>query len=214
MDKRWPLKNEAGCEPAHFSRNYIRKWNERRPHPRRPPATAPQGATAQAFQPRCGGLSHVSGKNGGAEGDRTPDLCNAIAALSQLSYGPEPFSPPLGRAAAAPDSGKAPDYRKLCFPAPSTPPAAALRINFGKAEGRDPALPSLPGPGLRRGAADGTDQTSSSSPPAPGTPISSSPPRSTSSSGFSSASSSMTRSSAARSASSFSSTTTSFLGAS
>lgn len=26
--------------------------------------------------------------NGGAEGDRTPDLCNAIAALSQLSYGP------------------------------------------------------------------------------------------------------------------------------
>jgi hypothetical protein len=26
---------------------------------------------------------------GGAEGDRTPDLCNAIAALSQLSYGPE-----------------------------------------------------------------------------------------------------------------------------
>lgn len=26
--------------------------------------------------------------DGGAEGDRTPDLCNAIAALSQLSYGP------------------------------------------------------------------------------------------------------------------------------
>ena len=24
----------------------------------------------------------------GAEGDRTPDLCNAIAALSQLSYSP------------------------------------------------------------------------------------------------------------------------------
>ena len=28
-------------------------------------------------------------KNGGAEGDRTPDLRNAIATLSQLSYGPE-----------------------------------------------------------------------------------------------------------------------------
>jgi hypothetical protein len=30
------------------------------------------------------------GKNylGGDEGDRTPDLCNAIAALSQLSYVP------------------------------------------------------------------------------------------------------------------------------
>jgi hypothetical protein len=26
--------------------------------------------------------------NGGDEGDRTPDLCNAIAALSQLSYVP------------------------------------------------------------------------------------------------------------------------------
>ena len=29
----------------------------------------------------------------GDEGDRTPDLRNAIAALSQLSYGPEPFAP-------------------------------------------------------------------------------------------------------------------------
>jgi hypothetical protein len=27
-------------------------------------------------------------KNGGAEGNRTPDLCSAIAALSHLSYGP------------------------------------------------------------------------------------------------------------------------------
>jgi hypothetical protein len=26
---------------------------------------------------------------GGAEGDRTPDLCSAIAALSHLSYGPK-----------------------------------------------------------------------------------------------------------------------------
>ena len=30
-------------------------------------------------------------QDGGAEGDRTPDLCNAIAALSQLSYGPVRF---------------------------------------------------------------------------------------------------------------------------
>src|SRR5690606_24986493 len=36
---------------------------------------------------------------GGAEGDRTPDLRNAIATLSQLSYGPEPFGRP-GRPAA------------------------------------------------------------------------------------------------------------------
>ena len=39
--------------------------------------------------------------NGGAEGDRTPDLCNAIAALSQLSYGPEPFFATLGGRDAA-----------------------------------------------------------------------------------------------------------------
>jgi hypothetical protein len=30
-------------------------------------------------------------KNGGAKGDRTPDLLNAIQALSQLSYGPTPL---------------------------------------------------------------------------------------------------------------------------
>ena len=29
--------------------------------------------------------------DGGAEGDRTPDLYNAIVALSQLSYGPDPL---------------------------------------------------------------------------------------------------------------------------
>ena len=39
--------------------------------------------------------------NGGAEGDRTPDLRNAIATLSQLSYGPEPFSAAPWEAAAA-----------------------------------------------------------------------------------------------------------------
>ena len=31
---------------------------------------------------------------GGAKEDRTPDLYNAIVALSQLSYGPETFSTP------------------------------------------------------------------------------------------------------------------------
>jgi hypothetical protein len=35
-------------------------------------------------------LRHVDlrGLPGGAEGNRTPDLCSAIAALSHLSYGP------------------------------------------------------------------------------------------------------------------------------
>ena len=41
--------------------------------------------------------------NGGAEGDRTPDLYNAIVALSQLSYGPVPFqSDAPGRSPALP----------------------------------------------------------------------------------------------------------------
>ena len=30
-------------------------------------------------------------RGGGAEGNRTPDLCSAIAALSHLSYGPARF---------------------------------------------------------------------------------------------------------------------------
>jgi hypothetical protein len=33
-------------------------------------------------------MSEVPDPIGGAEEDRTPDLCSAIAALSQLSYGP------------------------------------------------------------------------------------------------------------------------------
>ena len=34
-------------------------------------------------------LNALGEKIGGAEGIRTPDLCSAIAALSQLSYSPE-----------------------------------------------------------------------------------------------------------------------------
>lgn len=37
---------------------------------------------------RKSGMSPTSGSGGGAEGNRTPDLCSAIAALSHLSYGP------------------------------------------------------------------------------------------------------------------------------
>ena len=38
------------------------------------------------MKPNCVGKAF--GEIGGAEGDRTPDLLNAIQALSQLSYGP------------------------------------------------------------------------------------------------------------------------------
>src|SRR5204862_7171879 len=51
------------------------------------PAEAPSGAKA-----------------GGAEGDRTPDLRNAIATLSQLSYGPT-SSVPLGETSLAGKEG-------------------------------------------------------------------------------------------------------------
>src|SRR4051812_38453388 len=52
-------------------------------------------------------------KAGGAEGNRTPDLCSAIAALSHLSYSPAPIRRPLHgrerRAERRPDS----DARRL-----------------------------------------------------------------------------------------------------
>jgi hypothetical protein len=43
-------------------------------------------------------LSREAAKVGGAKGSRTPDLLNAIQALSQLSYGPIPVAA-LGLAA-------------------------------------------------------------------------------------------------------------------
>ena len=42
----------------------------------------------RASFPRRAALHFVKGLKGGAEGDRTPDLCIANAALSQLSYRP------------------------------------------------------------------------------------------------------------------------------
>ena len=39
-----------------------------------------------------GNASAAYSGNGGAERNRTADLCSAIAALSQLSYGPVPAS--------------------------------------------------------------------------------------------------------------------------
>jgi hypothetical protein len=37
-----------------------------------------------------GGFRAEASGAGGAEGNRTPDLCSAIAALSHLSYSPAP----------------------------------------------------------------------------------------------------------------------------
>ena len=40
-----------------------------------------------------GGFARADIGYGGAKGSRTPDLLNAIQALSQLSYGPNPSGP-------------------------------------------------------------------------------------------------------------------------
>jgi hypothetical protein len=50
--------------------------------------------------PRLGSEVGRRGSHGG-EGDRTPDLVNAIHALSQLSYAPNIMFPPSNGAAAA-----------------------------------------------------------------------------------------------------------------
>ncbi len=41
-------------------------------------------------------LANCTEKIGGAEGNRTPDLCSAIAALSHLSYSPDRFERSMG----------------------------------------------------------------------------------------------------------------------
>jgi hypothetical protein len=59
-------------------------------------------ASLRCFPARC---------DGGAKGNRTPDLYNAIVALSQLSYGPE-FSCGLGAATLRHLNGQLPCRRK------------------------------------------------------------------------------------------------------
>ena len=117
-------------------------------------------------------------KSGGAKGDRTPDLLNAIQALSQLSYGPRcsPQADPwaLPRGAVVPRaSGRS---------SPASPAVSAVyAARGGVARGK--ARPSRPGPAepapharrLRGGAvqawpprpagAEARAQASSSSPP-------------------------------------------------
>ena len=53
----------------------------------RPPARTPDVIRGRSESPD--GLEHQE-KDGGAEGNRTPDLVIANDALSQLSYGPDP----------------------------------------------------------------------------------------------------------------------------
>ena len=57
--------------------------------PRRPTILGLTPANVEAH-PAGGNRVVFHGLAGGAEGIRTPDLCSAIAALSHLSYSPEP----------------------------------------------------------------------------------------------------------------------------
>jgi hypothetical protein len=77
-------------------------------------------------------------KSSGAEGDRTPDLCSAIAALSQLSYSPARtrqtvLEPGSGRS-VAPDQAKAPRNNAgplLSEPSGSAPKVKTLMLSSG-----------------------------------------------------------------------------------
>ena len=83
-------------------------------------------------------------RGGGAEGNRTPDLCSAIAALSHLSYGPAraryrpgatPISGSLPPAQQPPREHFAASVGRPCRPAP--PPAAGttfIHVSFSHAE--------------------------------------------------------------------------------
>ena len=53
-------------------------------------------------------------KDGGAEGNRTPDLDIANVALSQLSYGPKRRAFARGAAGGAGIMGRAPNAVKAC----------------------------------------------------------------------------------------------------
>ena len=67
-------------------------------------------------------LSYGGHENSGAEGNRTPDLSVANAALSQLSYGP---SGVLETATHMGATGLAPPILRDSYTGPSDPPVGA-----------------------------------------------------------------------------------------
>ena len=84
---------------------------------------------------------------GGAEGNRTPDLCSAIAALSHLSYGPDPWEAPFrvsppdlssaGEEVAHMEFGAPPRGRKPPHPEAARP----IKIPTAPGRGDAPAGP-------------------------------------------------------------------------
>jgi hypothetical protein len=58
-------------------------------------------------------------KTGGAEGNRTPDLLNAIQALSQLSYGPIAWVRPYDAGSRADQEGLNKEMQQICISCPT-----------------------------------------------------------------------------------------------
>jgi hypothetical protein len=92
---------EGACpEPQDPPRIIPRKWR-RGSLPRASGSTPHHSAEVEAREPAPSLRIHpASFRGSGGEGDRTPDLVNAIHALSQLSYAP--VVPRLGRPAPEP----------------------------------------------------------------------------------------------------------------
>jgi glutamyl-Q tRNA(Asp) synthetase len=96
-------------------------------------------ASAAAPHPRSGSRT---GGSAGPDGPIYPGTCRSLPPAEREA-----------RVAIEPHALRLDIRRALkhLFPGPSSPPAAALRINFGGAEGRGPDAASELGPGFRRG---------------------------------------------------------------
>ena len=140
QEKRPDQTGSASCEPGFPMCRAHRHWN------------------STSYRTAAGS----TGKIYGAEGSRTPDLCSAIAALSQLSYSPESGSAPtllfvpvaLRLLTTRPRSrGAGPSARKLSVPGrKSTHSHTRRRWEFQRNSAncfclRMPSLPTYPGAG-------------------------------------------------------------------
>ena len=95
------------------------------------PTYAKASAGSLLSQPLAGlpAEAALAAKAGGAEGNRTPDLCSAIAALSHLSYSPAPAKRLLSGANPAAQR-RPPKVTKLLARCSSKPVVSGRQIGF------------------------------------------------------------------------------------
>ena len=102
---------------------------------RRPPASV-----RRAFG-QAAGREKLRGESGGGKGDRTPDLVNAIHALSQTELYPHTPSKNAPSVAEAPPGCQSPSPARFAFEAPERiPTIAAMKILIVGNGGREHAL--------------------------------------------------------------------------